>query len=140
MQPKRDWLASEWIAASVTTGADVDALIAAGVPQAWLSTGCFRRFGAARISVQGNTYEPTDDGGRAFILPVSPVPEDEAIFEHWEPCDLLAFHLKRPERWATRLGSPILNPEAIERAAWFKTALSVWRSPLSWLRAQGDGI
>ena len=33
-----------------------------------------------------------------------------------------------------------MNPRAVDRAIHFRESLAVWASPLSWMRASGDGI
>jgi hypothetical protein len=138
-------LGREYLAAlRMTRFADLAPLVAAGVSWETIATAAPA---LARIRVsKGITFEPDDDGGGAFIVPVrveSPItPEtfdaatavrDGAII------DLVAFHPLHPDRWALRrdvaewLG-------AIEPQYLAPDPVPVWRSPLSWLQAGCRGI
>jgi hypothetical protein len=138
-------LGREYLAAlRMTRFADLAPLVAAGVSWETIATAAPA---LARIRVsKGITFEPDDDGGSAFIVPVrveSPItPEtfdaatavrDGAII------DLVAFHPLHPDRWALRrdaaewLGA--VEPQFIG-----PPAVRVWRTPLDWLRADCEGI
>jgi hypothetical protein len=133
-------LTNEWgAAATAATCVDFDALIGSGVPKRWLWGGPMR-FGVASIATSDDgAYQPDPDGRHAFIVPAIPVSVD-ALFEDCDPVDLVAFRLAEHGRWWRRLDVvPFLNPGAVERADYFGETLQLWRTPLAWLRAQGQG-
>ena len=133
-------LLSEWLSTSMAaTRSDFEALIARGVSPHWLWLGT-TRFGVCKIEPHSDgTYEPRPGGLRAYIVPLIPLAPDTLI-EHHDLGDLIAFTLDAPETWWCCYSTiPLLNPEAAERARWFREPLHVWRTPLDWLRAQGSG-
>jgi hypothetical protein len=139
----QDWLRAEWYAAiAAATRCDFDALIGAGVSSQFSWRGP-QRFGCAAIDAGGDgTYQPIEgEGRRAFIVPAIPVPAwDDPACDEFDPGDLIAFFLDDPRWWTRRAALPILNLEAVRRAAHFQRPLRVFASPLGWLRGAGDGI
>ena len=116
--------------------ADFDYLVAQGAPYPWLWGGPMR-FGIANIMTSGTTYEPVPDGKRAFVVPAIPL-RDDVVDD--DVGDLIAFFPSDPSRWWCRCGTvPFLNLEAVERAAHFREPLRLKSTPLSWLRAGGQG-
>ena len=87
--------------------------------------------GRARIRVNGEYFEPCEDGFEANILPL--------IEDEWT-CDLLAYDPKRPDRWWLRLGVgwALGADNAHERLP--GEPLAVFRTPASWLAAGGTGV
>lgn len=80
----------------------------------------------------GGYFDPAEDGQLAVLVPIFPdAPSDD---------DMVAFFADNPSRWWRNSTAPILNPDAIDRAIHFQEPLAVWSSPLSWLRAGGDGV
>jgi hypothetical protein len=119
-----------------------DVLVSAGVPRRFLYGGAMR-FGIAAIETDGDLYEPSADGVRAFIMPAQPLlsPGDADFEIAPDIGDLVAWFPREPHRWFLRCGSaPLMNPAALEAAAWFRRPLSVESTPLDWLRAEGRGI
>lgn len=119
-----------------------DALVAAGVSSAYLRRGP-ARFGIAEIDVDGDGYyQPAPTGEAAFIIPAVPlVAPWEDGFPVEDVADLVAWFPRDPRRWWRRSGmAPILNPDAIDPAAWYRAPLDVRSTPLAWLRASGRGI
>jgi hypothetical protein len=136
------WLADEFGAAAVAATAEhYAALIAAGVPRAFLYRGACR-FGVAAIEPEGDFYQPVPGGDLAFIVPALPIPAPwEPRFPDEDPSDLVAWLPQEPRRWWCRTGLlPVINPSAIDYAAHFRERLAVHASPLSWLKAEGAGI
>jgi hypothetical protein len=132
-----DIMADEFTAATAETRRrHFDFLEGQGVPRHYLWGGSMR-FGTAEIITSGTTYEPMPGGKRAFIVPAVPLRDD--VFDD-DVGDLIAWFPDNPSRWWHRFGLvPFLNFEAVERAAWFREPLSLWSTPLSWLRAAGKG-
>jgi hypothetical protein len=115
-------------------------LIEHGVPADLI--GRYLLIGAARVRVSAGLYEPVEDGGAAYITPVlvdNPLtPEAEGP----QGCargggylvDLVAWHPRRPSRWALRVGSATWLG-AIEPQYMDPDPVAVRRSPLAWLQA-----
>lgn len=136
-------LADEFASAAAAAEAEhFDALVARGVPRSWLWRGPMR-FGVEEIAGgDDGLYQPMPGGELAVIVPALPLAapwEDDFPVE--DLGDLVAWLPRDSSRWWRRCGlMPILNPAALERAAWFREPLSVWSTPLRWLRASGNGI
>jgi hypothetical protein len=130
-------LAEEFTAATAAAQrADFDHLVAEGVPYTWLWAGPMR-FGVTNIITSGNTYEPMPDGKRAYVVPAIPLSNDSADDDVG---DLVAWLPGNPAKWWCRSGAlPFFNVEAVERAAHFREPLRLKSTPLSWLRASGNG-
>jgi hypothetical protein len=126
-------LAEEFTAATAAVKrADFDHLVAQGVPYTWLWAGPMR-FGIT----SAGTYGPMPDGQRAFIVPAIPISNDSVDNDVG---DLIAWFPDTPSRWWCRYGAtPFLNFEAIERAVHYHEPLRLKSTPLSWLRASGEG-
>lgn len=79
------------------------------------------------------SFDIDEDGPLAVIVPIDPEsPNDD---------NCVAFYSDAPRRWWVRSTGPaILNARCIDRAMHFKFPLAIWASPLSFLRARGDGI
>ena len=85
-------------------------------------------------------YEPDELGTEHLIVPV---------IEGGAVADLLAFRAEKPERWWLRTGiGAVLGQDTIDRAEFFNDpkhpedpegSIRVFRSPLSWLRAECAG-
>ena len=96
-------------------------------------------FGVARIEPTGNTFQFSDGGSGAVIVPVC----DDYQLESFEYsiADLLAFLPGNPGRWwMYRDACPVLNAAAVDRAAILNIPLVIRATPLSWLAADRDGL
>jgi hypothetical protein len=126
-------------AATRAQRAHFDQLIAQGVPHSFLWRGPMR-FGVAEIVVTGELYEP-GPGPSALVIPACPLADLGDDDEDGDLGDLIAWLPSKPGRWWRRVGGlPILGLSHIERAGFFREALSVWSTPLRWLRASGEGV
>jgi hypothetical protein len=100
------------------------------------------QLGYLHITVEGSRFVPDSDGVPAFITPVVALRgggiEQIADRHGGETVDLVAWHPAHPERWALRTGVG----RCLGYVAWWQAEkpTRVWRSPLAWLRARGDGI
>ena len=105
-----------------------------GVPRPMLTTclGIDGMFGVSRIRIDADgTYEPAEDGIGAIVM---------GVIEHNELSDLLAFCTAAPSRWWRRLGLAVyLGEEKVDYAAFMKTPLRLFRTPVNWLRAECEG-
>jgi len=142
--PKQSTLAREhWRALRSTRVEDLAALTAAGV--GWSAiTDAVPAW--AKIRVDAAAFEFNDCGGEAFVLPVrtdSPTTPESieplaSVRESWI-VDLVAFHPRHPARWALLYGSAewigAIEPQYLD-----PEPVPVWRSPLSWLRADCRGL
>lgn len=86
------------------------------------------------------TFEPgvfqfSESGRRAFVHPVHIAGPFSDI------CDLIAWRPSDPGQFWNRFysGTP-LGVEQLDLAENLGEPLAIWRSPLNWLRAGGDGI
>lgn len=128
-------------AAAAMTVRDFDALCAQGVNRGFLLSGS-SRVGIAEARTLGDRrYEPRPGGDRQFVVPIYPLPSLWA-----DDCwlrgipDLVAWQPNRPEAWWRRLGAcPLLNPRAVDAALEADKPLKLWRTPLAYLRAAGEG-
>jgi len=100
--------------------------------------------GRADVKIEGERYQPDPHGSGAFITPVcihephwpeSPYPLE--FVRYGNLVDLVAWHPRFPDRWATRTGT----------ASWLGLRevfdpfpVPVWRGVLGWLRAGAVGI
>jgi hypothetical protein len=128
-----------------TRFADLAPLVAVGIRWETIAT-AVPAFARIRVSNDATTFEPDESGGGAFIVPVRV--ENPITPEAFDPVravrdgaivDLAGFHPHHPDRWALRrdvaewLGAiepQYLDPEPVP----------IWRSPLSWLRADCRGL
>jgi hypothetical protein len=125
-----------------TTRRDDDALVSAGVPRSFLYGTAYRYGVSPILTDRGGGYQPAESGELAIIIPAIPLvgPEDPR-FPFDDIGDLIAFYLRSPSKWWTRTGTiPALNCHAIDRAGVMGERLSIHRTPLDWLRAEGRGI
>ncbi len=123
-------------AAARTEPRHFDWLIARGVPRQFLDSGPMR-FGVSPVmTASDGTFQIIDHGPRAIIMPAIP------LYDGGDDVgDLVCWFPREPNRWWLRTGLvPVLNPLWIDRATIFKEPLSVWSSPLAWLRAAGAGV
>lgn len=100
------------------------------------------RLGVARVRVEGDCYEPDDDGVE-MVLVASFAAPPRLPDGRWrapnEVVDLVAFRPADPGRWWTRCG--IVAGLGEESLSDFGDApVPAWRSPLAWLRAGAAGI
>ena len=87
--------------------------------------------GLARISPLINLYEPSDNGAHAITVP---------IFDGDELWDIIAFDPRQPEVWRCRIGGePLLGINWLAFAG-PKTIVSIFATPLDWLRAACQGV
>lgn len=100
------------------------------------------RLGVARVRVEGDTYEPDDDG--AEVVQVACFASPPRLPDgRWrapnEIIDLIAFRPAEPGRWWSRcgiiaaLGEEMLSDFSLD-------PVRVWREPLAWLRSGATGI
>ena len=130
------------------------ALCGDNVAMAWLvksgvshsdRLGCGNAGVVAVETTRDGLYQPAPGGRRAFIMPVYgpfrppkvPIadPADAA------PIDLLGWYSHRPGRWWRRRGVAIILGEwAVELGETYDEPVRVYRTPLDWLRAGGEGL
>jgi hypothetical protein len=120
-----------------------DRLVALGIPADVLDL--WGWVGAERISVNGAIYEPNEGGDWAFIMavhadavgPESLTPEE--MLHVGDIVDLVAWCPEKPEWWALRRGSMTwlgaIGPQLID-----PDPVPIWRTPLAWLQAGGEGL
>lgn len=120
-------------------------LLEHGVPADLI--GRYSLIGAARIRINAGLYDPVPDGRPAFITPalidnpLTPEAADPLACARvtGDLVDLVAWHPRHPSRWALRVGSATwlgaTEPQYME-----PDPVAVRRSPLSWLRADCDGL
>ena len=99
--------------------------------------------GVAEIVTNGDTFQiaPPGLGMSALILPVfaGPIPSPWRLVMEPALIDLLAFRTDQPETfWLRRDNATILGDGALD-GLYLDEPLRVYRSPLSWLLAAGDG-
>lgn len=110
-QPYLDWLASQGV-----TGR---ALYSAGL------------IGIERVGIEYSLYSPDEGGKPAYVQPV---------YYDDEIGDLVCWFADRPGRWYLHHGiAGALGEEQIERAAFMREPVKLFRTPLGWLRAGGVG-
>ena len=91
-------------------------------------------------------YQPSPHNGRrAFITPVyGPVrPLEVAVIDPdaATPIDLVAWHMDQPNRWWLRRGTAVLLGEIeIVYAETYGEPIRIYRTPLDWLKAGGEGV
>jgi hypothetical protein len=140
-EPFVDLDAEFLLATEVVKHCHFDALERAGVNRSSLFRGAMK-FGVEEIvTADDGLYQPLAGGHLAYIVPVIPL---KAAWEEADGDDdlgdLVAWHLKEPQRWWRRCGLlSILNPGAIAIAERFGKALHIRRSPLSWLQHNSSG-
>ncbi len=106
-------------AALAEHGIDGHAFVAAGF------------LGIDHVELTGSVYFPHPDGIEAFIAPV---------FAVNEIVDLCAFTLSKPHCWALRNDTGFaLGDDAISIATWYRQALELRATPVTWLQAGGGG-
>ena len=110
-------------------------LLVAGVPRPVLTTpaGIAGAFGVATIQTSPDgTYEPAHTGTGAIVIGVHG-PDLELV-------DLCAFHPASPGCWHLRLGlAEFLGAEAVDKAAFLREFLKLYRTPLLWMRGGCQG-
>lgn len=87
--------------------------------------------GVDRIVRSGKFYEPHPDGDVAIIMPVIDI--DELV-------DLLAFDPRTPGVWFQRIGGERLLGSDALLGQLLGNPLRVYRTPLSWLGRQREGV
>lgn len=127
-------------AIAAMTEADRQRLIALGLPQGLLAAP-LPMVGVSNIRVDGDTYQPDEYGGTAFITPIlvgdSHTPEaadpDSGVRFAGDLVDLVAWRPDRLDTWATRVGAAewigAIAPQCLA-----PPPVEVWRHPLDWLR------
>ncbi|HVB15687.1 MAG TPA: hypothetical protein VNF04_04080 [Stellaceae bacterium] len=137
-------LAEEYLTAlGATRPDDLAPLLGAGVPSAAIE---LAQPAFARITIDGDLYQPDPDGGAAFVLPVrvdypeTPETEDpDGVLRDGAIVDLLAMHPAHPGRWALRVGvAEWLG--AVEPQYCGPDAVRIWQSPIGWLRSGCAGL
>ena len=84
--------------------------------------------GFQKVRASGPYYEPDDSGSWCIVIPID---------DYFGIADLLAVH--QTGRWRLRTGNAVmLGAEALD-AEVMGYGLRLFRDPLSWLRAGGDG-
>ena len=139
-----DLVAELFSAQSAITPFDGALLERAGVPRFLIDDGMIA---AGSITVRSDgTYDLDPDGARAYITPcrVGDPSTPEAIGFEVVPqfgnlVDLVAWHPRRPHRWALRRGAGswlgAIPPQLCD-----PPPVPIRRSPMSWLRAGATGL
>lgn len=100
-------------------------------------------FGVAHIVADARTFQFSNTGDPAVIVPVSDDYDDIDLFAEGL-VDLVAFNPSDPSRfWVLHGTVPVLNTSAVEYARpclGIDYPLSVNSTPLAWLRRDRDGI
>jgi hypothetical protein len=119
-----------------------DSLCALGIPAGVLDRGWV---GVESISVSGSVYQPDQGGGWAYITPIrahSDGPEPiapEEILHVGDIVDLVAWQPSKLECWALRRGAATwlgaIGPQLLD-----PDPVPIWRTPLAWLQAGGEGL
>jgi len=121
----------------------LDHLMARGITgRAMIAVGLV---GVARIEVgRAGLYQPADHGLPVLILPCwdrAPVRPDGSVAWDAVPVDLVAVRTDDPGRWWLRRGAVTLLGEwLLDHALLGDDPIRVYRDPLAWLRAGGDGV
>ena len=120
-------------------------LIGAGVAPEMIDR--YPLIGVSRMQVSGGLYQPEAGGRPAYVTPVliadpvSPETPHRLVYaRHLGECvDLVAWHPRRPDRWALRVGAATwlgcIEPQYMD-----PDPVALRRSPLAWLRAGCDGL
>ena len=125
---------------------DVEQLVGLGVPEILIFY--FQMVGIARVREDRSRtlYDPDSSGRWAYITPVcvqsSETPEStrpDAYPLIGNLVDLVAWDEKTPTQWRLRVGSAswlgCIEPQYFE-----SDPVTIWRSPLNWLRARCQGL
>ena len=124
-------------------GRHLDHLISLGAPWAfWDNTGAP---GVGSIKpLQGGRFEFTENGRSVVVLPVydSETPAWAPLEHRFDGLlDLLAFDPTQPDHWWLRRGqAPLLGSIYISLALEAGLALPVYASPMSWMKANAEGL
>jgi hypothetical protein len=142
----RDLAAEMRQAVADRTPEDAKMLVALGVSP-WL-VDLWQMVGVATVRTSRNEplYNPDPDGQLVLITPAlghypdtPETPNSDLFCRAGELIDLIAWHPKRPDRWALRTGAAAwlgcIEPQYLN-----PTRVQVWRSPLNWLRADCEGL
>jgi hypothetical protein len=109
----------------------IDALIAAGVPEAIAhpQNGDRHRWGIAKVLPDGDfLYSPDDEFGREAYVVFSGC--------HGRTVDMIAFGLAKPGTWRWRSGlTRILNAERLQLPFFLGQCPELVATPLDWLRS-----
>ena len=141
--PKQRTLAREyWCALQSTRFTDLAPLPQAGVGGPGLAVGP----ALACVRVANETFVFDDEAASAFVIPVRvenhitpEVSDPVQTVRDGKIVDLVAFHPAHSHCWALRYGSAEWLG-AIEAQYLDPEPVPVWRSPLSWLRADCRGL
>ncbi|MBV9859872.1 MAG: hypothetical protein JO038_07210 [Alphaproteobacteria bacterium] len=128
------------------TLSDAETLCDLGVPAGAIDL--FQLIGRAAIRVEGELFQPDPDGLPAFVTPVlchSPVtpesPWPGSYCRLGALVDLVAWHPAHSQRWALRTGAAAwLGCIPVQFAELAPEPVPIWRSPLTWLRADSVGL
>ena len=100
------------------------------------------RVGVARVRVEGDHYEPADDGVEVVVVAAFEGPPRLPDGRWRAPnqiVDLVVFRPAEPTRWWSRCG--IVAALGEEMLSDFSDdPVQVWRNPLAWLRAGAVGV
>lgn len=92
--------------------------------------------GASAIEPDGQFFTPADEGPLAVIMPVF---DGMAISDNI--VDLTAWYPREPGKWWARTGIAWgLGEQFAEPPFWDDDPIKVFRTPMSWLAASGQGI
>ena len=120
-------------------------LFALGVPRTAVDD--FEVVGVTRALIEARHWQPEEDAGaQAVVVTVRGDPDGNIDHPQWQEqvrrgtlLDLCAFLPSNPSRWAVRRGSAsvlgAVRPQYLSPAP-----VAVWRDPLAWLRALGEGV
>src|SRR5262249_52139118 len=99
----------------------------------------------SRVEWAGATYQPSDDGHLALIVPVRAaahgpeVDNPDEFLRFGDIIDLICWRFESPMRWALRGGSATwlgaIGPQQLD-----PDPVPIGRTPLRWLQSGGKGI
>jgi hypothetical protein len=145
----RDLVAEYCHSLRLMTFADLQALLAIGIPIATVRQVCPVPASIRLVDRGGERFEPDIDGAPAWVFPATCIdPRWPELLEALDPrravsggeiIDLVAFSPAVPQRWALRTGDAI-TVGAIEHQYWFPKPTQIHRNVVSWLRAGCEGV
>lgn len=94
-------------------------------------------FGIARIETNKNTFDITNTGEPALIIPVytAHLPEAESTL-----IDLIALPSKEPEKFYQRRNDAVfLGEDELQKAQFWHQPVDLYKTPLTWLKNGAKG-